>query len=47
MRHAWRVQLVHHDCGVKMLSENLRVHRTIMLNLVLGKQAVRVWTRNE
>jgi len=26
---------------------DLRVHRTIMLNLVLGKQAVRVWTRNE
>jgi hypothetical protein len=38
---------MHHDCGVKMPLGNLRIHRTIMLNFVLGKQALRVWTRNE
>lgn len=47
IRHAWRVQLVHHDCEVKISLGNLRVHRTIMLNLVLGRQAGRLWTRNE
>lgn len=43
----WRVQLVQHDCGVKMPLGNLKVHRTIMLNIMSGRQAGRLWTRNE